>query len=118
MPAFWSGESGVALEHRVEGADAAARVLRAHWELLGRTEGVLVFVPPPAPVPREVVEGAVAAAVAEARARGLRGKGVTPFLLGAVARATGGRALRANLELLERNASVAAEIAAALARRG
>jgi pseudouridine-5'-phosphate glycosidase len=118
LPAFYCDASGVALEHRVDDAAGAARVLRTHWGALGRPEGVLVVVPPPEPVPREVVEAAVAAALADARDRGVRGKGVTPFLLEAVARATGGRARRSNLSLLERNASVAGEIAAALAVPG
>jgi pseudouridine-5'-phosphate glycosidase len=118
LPAFYTDGSGIALEHRVEDAAGVVRVLRAHWEALGRSEGVLVFVPPPDPVPREVIEAAVAAALADARSRGVRGKGVTPFLLESVARATGGRARRANLSLLERNAAVAGEIAAALAVRG
>jgi pseudouridylate synthase len=117
MPAFWSDASGVALEHRVEDAEEAARLLSLHWGALGREGGVLVLVPPPEPIPREVVEAAVSAALGAARERGVRGKAVTPFLLEAVARATQGRALEANLALLERNASVAGEIAAALALR-
>lgn len=118
MPAFYSDGSGVVLEHRVEDAAAAARVLGLHWDALGRSEGVLVFVPPPEAVAREVVEAAIAAALADARARAVRGKDVTPFLLDAVSRATQGRSRRANLALLERNATVAAEIAAALAAPG
>jgi pseudouridine-5'-phosphate glycosidase len=118
MPAFYSDGSGVSLEHRVDDARAAARVLALHWDALGRVEGVLVFVPPPDPMPRDEIEAAVADALADARVRGIRGKAVTPFLLDAVARTTGGRARRANLALLERNAAVAGEIAAALATRG
>jgi pseudouridine-5'-phosphate glycosidase len=118
LPAFYSDGSGLPLEHRVEDAGAAARVLALQWGALGRGEGVLVFVAPPEPVPREVVEAAVAAALADAARRGVRGKAVTPYLLDAVARATAGRARRANLALLERNAEVAGEIAAALAARG
>jgi pseudouridylate synthase len=116
LPAFYSDASGIPLEHRVEDAAQAARLLALHWDGLGRGEGVLVLVPPPSPVPREVVEAALAAALEDARARGVAGKAVTPFLLEAVARATGGRAREANLALLERNAAVAGEIAAALSR--
>lgn len=117
MPAFYSDASGVVLEHRVDDAAQAAQLLALHWEALGREGGVLILVPPPAPVPRDDVEAAVSAALAAARERGVRGKAVTPFLLDAVARATRGRAREANLALLERNASVAGEIAAALAVR-
>lgn len=115
LPAFYSDASGVALEHRVESAGDAARLLRIHWGGLARREGVLLLVPPPTPIAREVVEAAVSTALEAARDRGVRGKGVTPFLLEAVSRATHGDARAANLALLERNASVAGEIAAALA---
>jgi pseudouridine-5'-phosphate glycosidase len=118
LPAFYSDGSGVRLEHRVEEARQVAAILRTHWGPLGRSEGVLVLVAPPDAVPREVVEAAVHSALGEARARSIRGKAVTPFLLDAVSRATGGRARRANVALLERNARVAAEIAAALAADG
>src|SRR5512138_20188 len=52
LPAFYCAESGVALEHRVEDAAGAARLLRLHWGPLRRREGVLVLVPPPAPLSR------------------------------------------------------------------
>lgn len=118
LPAFYSDRSGVALEHRVESPAEAARVLRLHWLGLGRREGVLLCVPPPAPLPRAEVEAAVAAALTQAQALGVAGQAVTPFLLGAVARATAGRAQAANLALLERNAEVAAEVAVAFSVAG
>ncbi|WP_242394058.1 pseudouridine-5'-phosphate glycosidase [Anaeromyxobacter oryzisoli] len=114
LPAFYADASGIPLEHRVDDAAGAARILQLHWDALGRREGVLLLVAPPAPVAQEVVEAAVLAALAEARERGVRGKAVTPFLLGAVSRATHGRARAANLALLERNAAVAGEVAVAL----
>jgi pseudouridylate synthase len=118
LPAFYSDASGVPLEHRVDTPAEVARVLALQWGELSRAEGVLLAVPPPDPVPREAVEAAIAAALAEARARGVRAKAVTPFLLDAVARATHGRARAANVALLERNARVAGEVAAALAASG
>ena len=62
----------------------------------------------------EVVARAVAEAEAEAGRSGVIGPAVTPFVLARVADATEGRSLPANLALAEHNASVAAEIAAAL----
>jgi pseudouridine-5'-phosphate glycosidase len=52
--------------------------------------------------------------VRAAARRKLPGKEVTPFLLSALAEATGGRTREANLDLLENNARVAARIACAL----
>jgi pseudouridine-5'-phosphate glycosidase len=117
LPAFYATSSGVALEHRVEDEREAAAVLRFHWGALRRSEGVLLLVPPPDSVAREVVEAAVAAGLADAHARGVRGKAMTPFLLDAVARATGGRSRAVNIALLERNAGVAARLSIELSER-
>ena len=75
---------------------------------------------PPADValPGELVDGAVVTAIEEARRSDIRGAAVTPFLLAAVERATGGRSLRTNLGLLEANAELAGEIAVELAQNG
>jgi pseudouridine-5'-phosphate glycosidase len=114
LPAFYVARSGVKLEHRVDDAAAVAALLRLHWRGLGRTEGVLLCVAPPEPLPAEVVEGVLAEALAEARARRLAGKLLTPFLLQALDRGTGGAARGANVALLEANARVAGQVAAAL----
>jgi len=118
LPAFFTAESGVPLEHRVDGAGDAAALLRIHWEALGRPGGVLLAVPPPAPLPREAVESAVERALGDCRRLGISGPRVTPFLLEAVAAATGGLSREANLRLLEENARVAAQVAGALAGEG
>jgi pseudouridylate synthase len=51
----------------------------------------------------------------EAGRRKVAGKEMTPFLLASLAEATGGRTVAANLDLLENNARVAGQIAAAVA---
>ena len=113
LPAFYSDRSGIALEHSAAGAPEVARLLGLHWGALDQRGGVLVVVPPPSPLPHAEVEAAIAAALDEARARGLSGKETTPFLLGRVAQATGGRSQAANLALLENNARAAGRIAVA-----
>jgi pseudouridylate synthase len=56
----------------------------------------------------------LATALQEASRKGIRGKAVTPFLLGELARLTRGRSLRANIALLANNARFAGQLAVAL----
>jgi pseudouridine-5'-phosphate glycosidase len=118
LPAFWSAESGIALEIAVESPEEVVAIRRAA-DGLGVAGAIVVAVPPPADAAlgREESESAVAAAVAELSGLGLAGPDVTPFLLTRIAELTAGRSLRANVALLERNAAVAAEIVRALARQ-
>jgi len=117
MPGFLVRETGVELEHTVADAEACARLLDVHWNVLARPSGVLICNPAPADraLPRELVQGAVDKAVAQAEAAGVAGKGVTPFLLRRLDNLTDGGSLDANLALLECNARVAATIARAVA---
>lgn len=118
MPAFYSRESGLAVDVRVTGAGQVAEL----WHAARRLDlpgAILVCVPPPEEnaMPGREVEAHVEGALAEARRQGVSGKAVTPFLLAAMARRSGGDTLEANVALLRRNARVAGEIAAALAGR-
>jgi pseudouridine-5'-phosphate glycosidase len=71
-------------------------------------------VPADAELPAEQMESALATALEEAKARGIEGNRITPFLLRWIARQTEGASLKANIALLENNAAVAAQIAVAL----
>ena len=115
FPAFFCQSSGLPLSASVESVAEVRDIVRAHRGL-GRRQAVLVVQPPPAEhaLPPDLVEEAVGHAIAAARAAGIRGAAVTPFLLAAMERATGGRSLTANLALLEANAGLAAQIATAL----
>jgi pseudouridylate synthase len=117
LPAFYAATSGLPVTARVDSAAEAARIALAGWQL-GIGGGVLVGVPPPTGQTLENVriETALADALADAERQGLRGPSVTPFLLSAIARATGGESVSANLALLENNARIGAEIAGALSR--
>jgi len=117
LPAFFTDASGVALEHRFDDATSIAVALTTHWDVLGSPTGVLLGVPPPAPIPRAGIEAVLASALREAAERRLSGKEVTPFLLAQLGQATQGRTRSANVDLLENNARVAAEVARALVAR-
>ena len=116
MPAFYSPTSGLPVDARCDTPAEVAAIVQAHraLELPG---AVLVTVPVPedAAIPTEDLDPAIAQALDEADARGLRSAEVTPFLLSRLAELTGNRSLRANVALLENNARVAAQIARALA---
>jgi len=116
FPAFYSRTSGLAVDVRCDTPAEVAAIWRAKRGL-GLPGGLLVTVPVPAEmeIPAAEIEPAIAQAVAEAEARGLRSAEVTPFLLTRIAQLTGERSLRTNLALLHNNAAVAAEIAVALA---
>lgn len=114
LPAFYVRSSGLPLAHRVDDALAAARVVR---EQLARGAGIVIAVPIAADdaLDRREAEAEVARALQNAERQGVRGAALTPFLLGQLSDATGGRSLAANLSLLRANARVAAQIALALA---
>lgn len=117
FPAFYSRESGLALEARADSPDEAAAIAAAGRDA-GLAGGMLLCVPCPedAARPAAEMEEVIGRAVREAEAAGIRGKAVTPFLLARVAELTEGRSRTANLALLRNNARVAAQVAAAVQR--
>jgi pseudouridine-5'-phosphate glycosidase len=112
LPGFFTAGTGIRLNARADDPRDIVALFEAHRSL-GRNQSLLVVQPPPAEfaLDRAGVDSAVNDAQAEARSAGISGAAVTPFLLAAVMRLTGGRSLDANLALLERNAELAGEIA-------
>jgi pseudouridine-5'-phosphate glycosidase len=119
FPAFWIRGSGLSLEVRCDDAEEVARAVLAHWAWPS-AGGVLVANPVPegAALPREEMEGVIERSLAAARAAGVTGKEVTPFLLSLLAGETAGKSLVANRALVVSNALVAARIAVALSAAG
>ena len=70
-------------------------------------------IPSEAALDPQLVENVVAEALERAAAAGVRGKALTPFLLQALEKKTGGATVTANQALAVSNARVAAEIAVA-----
>jgi pseudouridine-5'-phosphate glycosidase len=115
LPAFWSRDAGLAAPLRLDSAAAIAAAHRMRARL-GLPGGQLVANPIPAEheIPRAEMIPAIETALAEAAARGIAAKEVTPFLLDRLFHLTAGRSLAANIALVRNNARLAAEIAAAL----
>jgi len=117
FPAFYVRDSGLPVPHCVDTADEVAAMLRG-GSAVGHPGGVLVANPIPEAdeLDPALVGRALAIGLEEVSRRGLSGPAVTPVVLGAIAAATDGLSVPANLALAESNASVAAEIALALSK--
>ena len=111
FPGFLCAETGIGLTDQTDEPAEIVAMYRAQ-RALGRPQSVLVVqaLPKSDALERKVVENASARAHQELREHGVHGSAVTPYLLRALTRLTDGRSLTANLVLLERNATLAAEI--------
>ena len=118
FPAFWSRDSGLPVPVRLDdpGAIARAHLMRAR---LGLPGGQLVANPIPlaSEIPSQTLHTHIETAIAEAKADGVQGKDVTPYLLGRILDLTQGASLSANIALVRNNAVLAAQIALALANQ-
>jgi pseudouridine-5'-phosphate glycosidase len=116
LPAFYSRQSGLAVDGRADSPAEAASYIRAR-DALGIKSSILITVPVPAPaeVPANVLRSTLDRVLAEAIESGVGGRELTPFLLKRLSELSEGATLRANIALLENNARIAAQIAQALA---
>lgn len=117
--AFYTRDSGFRADFRLDEAAAQARFIRTKWDL-GLAGGVVLSTPVPeaAAMPREEIDALTRQTLAEAKAQGIAGKAVTPFLLARIKSLTGGRSLATNIALVKHNAEVGARLALALAHAG
>jgi pseudouridine-5'-phosphate glycosidase len=117
FPAFYLPVSDPSLptDARVDTPEQVASIFEMR-RTLGQKGGLLVCVPVPtqAALTRSEVSEAIENALRAAAREGIKGREVTPYLLNALARSTGGRSIAANRALLENNAAVAADISRAI----
>jgi len=118
FPAFYRRSSGLPVDRRVDSIAELAASVSAHFRL-GLGTGVVVANPVPAAdeMRAELYDRALATALADLQREGVRGRAVTPFLLGRLGTLTGGESVRTNLALLRHNARVAGRLARGLAAR-
>lgn len=112
FPAFWLRESGFDLDWSVDDSAEIARMLKAQSDANSKA-GIVVANPIPLHQQWDPAEhdAVLAKAFAAAEAQGIRGKAVTPFLLGFIVNESNGRSLEVNLDLVRNNIRVAAQIA-------
>ncbi len=117
FPAFTVHSSGLPIPARVDNVNELASIVRAHREM-GRQGGILTCVPVPLEdsLDKSMIDAVIDEALRAANAAKIEGPKVTPFVLGAIAEATKGTSVVANLSLARNNARVAAELAVQLSR--
>lgn len=114
FPAFFTRKSGYKADHKL---DSAAEIAKAMWlhHQLGTGTGLLIANPIPeaAALTPKFIDGTIADAVREADERGIGRKELTPFLLARINELSKGESLKANIELVKNNATLAAKMAVA-----
>ncbi len=115
FPAFTVHSSGLPIPARVDTVNELASIVRAHREM-GRQGGILACVPVPLEdsLDKSMIDAVIDDALRAANKAKIEGPKVTPFVLGAIAEATKGTSVVANLSLARNNARVAAELAVQL----
>ena len=108
LPLFYDEAGGPPVSARADDVTEIARIADAHWRLGGNT--ILVGRPPTESLD---VAPLIEEAVAAAERGGVRGQGVTPFVLGYLHEHSGGETRRVNRDLIVANAGLAGAIAAA-----
>lgn len=114
FPAFYSPKSGLKVP-KLDGPEDVSEFFKTRLGL-GMRNGMVLGVPILAENAIEVND-AIEKAVTEAKEQGIHGPELTPWLLAKVQELSDGKAIDANIALLENNAEVAAQVAAALCGR-
>ena len=112
---FYLSDSGFELDWSLDSAEQFASVL-ARARALGLPPAAIVVsnpLPVHAQLDPRLHDEVLASGLALAAEQGITGKAVTPFLLAHFHEATGGRSLEVNIEVILRNAALAADIAVA-----
>jgi pseudouridine-5'-phosphate glycosidase len=110
LPAFYHAHSGLPLSQASDDLGVVAEAVHHHLDTLA-AGGVLVVQPPPDALAQDprTVDALIDEALGEARAAGVRGAAITPFLLSRLDRASGGAVVE--------TARTAARLAVAVAAR-
>ena len=113
LPAFYTRKSGIKVPWRADNPETIADAFNVMDELDMKT-GMLVVNPIPEQysMDADVINKAIDEAIADANAKGIKGKETTPFLLAKIKDITGGSSLDANIQLVYNNVRLAAQIAA------
>ena len=116
FPEFLLPGKNLPVSMRLDTVDEIAKFIGFHWGV-GQASTVLICQPiaASAALDRKQVEDAASQASKDALKQGVNGPNLTPFLLKRLSDLTGGKSMRAGLNLALNNAKLAAQIARVLA---
>ena len=112
LPAFYTRESGLKVNYKVDTPKEIALIMKEKKEnALGG--GILITNPIPkeCALDKKVIDKAIEEALNKAEQQGIKGKAVTPFLLKTIVELTDGESLESNIKLVLNNAVLGAQIA-------
>lgn len=117
FPGFYLTDSGSPLDWSLESEEEAARAIDALQKIGSKGSGIVIANPIPesGQLDPGLHDRVLEAALDELKRRGIRGKGVTPFLLDHFQRETAGESLKVNKQIIRDNARLAARISISLA---
>jgi len=117
LAAFYSRDSGLKLDRRVESAAEIAKIVKTKRDF-GLDGGILISNPIPIEYAMDSAEinSAIDEALIEMENLNIKGKEVTPFLLAKIKDVTEGKSLASNIELVKNNARIGAQVAFELCR--
>jgi len=113
FPGFYLTDSGFTIEHRVESPSEIAAIQRVRVELGTDRTALIVANPVIHEMNRVRHDEILTSGLALAKAEGISGKAVTPFLLEHFHSSSNGESLRVNIDIIKSNAALAADIAVA-----
>ena len=111
LPAFYTRESDLKVNYRIDSPKEAALVMKAKKDN-NLSGGILITNPIPEEyaMDKKVIDEAVKKALDMANQQGIKGKAITPFLLKTIVELTKGDSLESNIKLVLNNAKIGAQI--------
>ena len=114
FPGFYLTDSGFDLEHRADTPQDIAQIWRARSDVATNNSALIVANPVGNQMDKALHDQILFDGLAKTKTAGISGKAVTPFLLEYFHSNSKGESLRVNVEIIEANAALAAQIAVAL----
>ena len=114
FPGFYLTDSGFDLEHRADTPQDIAQIWKARSDVETNNSALIVANPVGNQMDKALHDQILFDGLAKAKTAGIIGKAVTPFLLEYFHSNSKGESLRVNVEIIQANAALAAQIAVAL----